>query len=73
MACDYCNGFSVLVRCSHRLSSKGNFYPGISAGIDDGELWIESIADTYEPSFMSEYIKINFCPMCGDRLSEDNI
>lgn len=73
MSCEYCEKGALLVSASSWHSSKGDFYPGISVGIDGDELWIEATPDTYEPGYMEEYIKINFCPMCGTRLSEENL
>ena len=69
--CDYCkdNG-RLLIHGRSNYSIKGDFYPGIDIGIDPGDntLFVESVADVYEPNFTEESIKINYCPMCGREL-----
>lgn len=68
MACIYCEGNSNLISRSERLSLKSDFYPGIDVGIDGNELFVEGSADTYEPNYIEESIRIKFCPMCGRQL-----
>ena len=75
MACKYCDWFSddheELVNTRTKLSKKTDKYPGIYACIDrEANLYIEAVADTYEPSYLEHSIKINFCPMCGRELRE---
>lgn len=70
MYCKYCEGDHTLIDATTELSMKGDFYPGITVGVDNDELWISSISDTYEPSFQEASIKIKFCPMCGRKLTE---
>lgn len=71
MACEYCRGDKWLSECDDKFSYKGDFYPGIDIFIDDdGVLDITVVPDTYEPCYMEKRIKINFCPMCGQKLSE---
>ncbi len=71
MSCIYCNGGRALIDRSSRLSLKGDFWPGICVSLAGNELWVESVADTYEPNYMEETVKINFCPMCGEKLLRD--
>ena len=70
MSCVYCCGDRNLIECVDRLSTKGDFHPGIIASIYENTITIQAVADTYEPNFMEEDIKINFCPMCGKDLTE---
>lgn len=70
MACDFCKGDKLLMSRNEHLSYKGDFYAGIEACIDGDILSIDAVADTYEPNFTEEEIKINFCPMCGQKLSD---
>lgn len=69
MACEYCKGDKGLIEREHgNMSLKGDFYAGIDAYIDEGILSVDSVADVYEPNFTEVEIKINFCPMCGEKL-----
>lgn len=69
--CDYCRYDVPILDTGIDLSRKGDFYPGITVGIEDGKLWVISTADTYEPSYQEESVKINFCPMCGRELEKE--
>lgn len=70
--CVYCCGDRYLIdRFENKLSMKLDAYPGISAFIDGSRLEIESVADTYEPSYEEVGIPINYCPMCGDSLNKE--
>ena len=71
--CEFCrnDGWSEnenLINPSSHLSSKGDFYSGFTVYVDGDSLSIRAVADTYEPSYMEDEIKINFCPMCGRKL-----
>lgn len=68
MSCIYCKEDYALINTTSKMSTKGDFYPGIVAGIDNRELYFASDADTYEPSHLEAFCKINFCPMCGCKL-----
>ena len=68
MSCIYCAGEIPILDTTTTLSKKGFFYPGITVGVEDGELWVTAVPDTYEPGYLEEDIKINFCPMCGEKL-----
>ena len=73
--CEYCQGWDAieLINTMNTISYKTEKYPGIRIEIDvDGTMNIYSVADTYEPSFMEETLKINFCPMCGRDLREES-
>ena len=48
----------------------GHFHPGIIVGVEDDELWVTAAPDTYEPGYMEAEVKINFCPMCGEKLKK---
>lgn len=72
MACKYCDWWCKehdhedLINTRTKLSKKGEWYPGITATINElGYLTIEAVADTYEPGYLDHVIEINFCPMCG--------
>lgn len=68
--CKYCSGEKSL-RCTRgRLSSKGDFAPGIEVFVERGMLYITAVADVYEPNYMEEEIEINYCPKCGRDLKE---
>lgn len=66
--CNYCSGEVPLCETSEKLSSKGDFYPGISAEIDGKTLCIIATADVYEPNYLDADISINYCPICGRKL-----
>lgn len=68
MSCEYCRGTRTLIEQRDKLSRKGDFYPGLEVGVEDGELWVIAIPDTYEPGYLEDSVKIKFCPMCGERL-----
>lgn len=69
MGCCYCNSNESLIERDDHFSSKRDFYPGIDVFISDDLLCIEAVPDSYEPIFMEREVKINFCPMCGEKLS----
>jgi hypothetical protein len=68
LACKYCRDKRCVIEQCDRMSLKGNFYPGIVMGISHNELWVSSVSDTYEPDVQETSVKINFCPMCGEKL-----
>lgn len=68
--CPYCSGEKLLVSRSTKLSLKGDFFPGMDIWVEGDRLEVEVAPDTYEPGFMEESIKINFCPICGRKLVE---
>ena len=72
MVCDYCNPDIELplIETATKLSKKGDFYPGITVGVYNDELWVVAEADTYEPGCLEADVKIKFCPMCGRKLEE---
>lgn len=72
--CEYCrHGYQndYLINSATKMSKKRDFYPGIEVCIEDGVLWVIASPDTYEPGFQEEFVKINFCPMCGRDLMEE--
>lgn len=72
--CNYCQrGYQndYLINTATKMSKKRDFYPGIEMVIEDGVLWVNAIPDTYEPSYQEEFVKINFCPMCGRELEKE--
>lgn len=72
--CNYCqHGYQndYLINTATEMSKKSDFYPGISAGIEDSNLWVISTADTYEPSYQEVSVPIKFCPMCGRELEKE--
>ena len=74
MGCIYCTyGGKLLVWGRNKLSKKGDFYPGVDIGVDPEKnvLFVEAVADVYEPSFVEAAIEISFCPMCGRYLKEE--
>lgn len=68
MSCPYCTESKHLLERSEHMSFKGDFFPGIDVFIDNSIVYIEVAPDTYEPSFMEREFKINYCPMCGEKL-----
>ena len=79
--CKYCEysydeGMDVtsLIDTRTEYSSKGDFYPGVTVWIDpdDHTLNVDAVGDTYEPNYIAASVKINFCPMCGEKLNKDN-
>ena len=67
--CVYCSCDRRLIERSNKLSDKGVFYPGLDVYIDRGVLYIEGCADVHEPNYIEEEVRINFCPMCGEKLA----
>ena len=67
-SCPYCRGEKTLISRSSKLSLKRDFYPGIELWVEADRIYIEAAPDTYEPSFMEDEVKINFCPICGREL-----
>jgi hypothetical protein len=72
MACEYCSDYAPrpLINRGNRMSLKRDIYPGISITIEDSELYISAVPDTYEPGYLEAEVKINFCPMCGRKFEE---
>ena len=69
--CNYCMGdCAPILDTISGVSKKGHFYPGVTVGVEDGDLWIIAVPDTYEPGYMEESVKIKFCPMCGRKLED---
>lgn len=69
--CEYCSGRLLLFERDRQLSRKSDFYPGLDISIYGDSLCIEGCADTYEPNYIEIGVKINFCPMCGEKLTEE--
>lgn len=77
MACRYCKGYDEysfpnrkdLMSFDEKLSLKGDFWPGIKLTIEGDVLRAQAVADVYEPSYIERTTKINFCPMCGRKLT----
>ena len=65
------NGFKHLHKINNKISSKGDFYPGIIAFVENNRLEIEAIPDTYENAYLEASVEINYCPMCGRKLEEE--
>ncbi len=68
--CDYCAGIKYILDTQTTMSYKGDFFPGVHILIDDDELCVDAVADVYEPHYIEEKTKINYCPMCGRKLKE---
>lgn len=71
MSCEYCKDDYTLIDTATKISRKSDCWPGITVGVENGELWVSAIADTYEPSCQEAFCKINFCPMCGEKLNKE--
>lgn len=71
MSCKYCNRTESIVCSRTQISCKGAHLPGIDVFIDDDEMSIIAVSDTYEPSYQEECVNINFCPMCGEKLKKE--
>ena len=71
--CEYCREWDSkdLINTMTKMSYKRDNYPGICVRVDGNELEVASLADTYEPSWQDVTIKINFCPICGRDLREE--
>lgn len=50
MSCDYCNGKKSLIERDQVFSKFGDGYLGIGVDIDGATLYVESVADVYEPN-----------------------
>ena len=71
MSCDYCNGKKCIIDTRTIMSNKGDYYPGISVSLDmPGELCVDALPDTYEPSYLDASVFINYCPMCGEKFKK---
>lgn len=71
MSCKFCDGSAMLLEREMKLMSyKSDIYPGMDVYIDEDTLYIEVTPDTYEPSYIESKCKINFCPMCGRKLTD---
>ena len=70
MACNYCKGDKYLSE-RDQFSNKGEFFFGVDSYAENGFLYLECVADTYEPNYQEIKIKINFCPMCGEKFEKD--
>lgn len=70
MACEYCRDKLTKEILHDRtcVSLKGAKFPGIEVFIDEDELTVIAVADTYEPNYQEVVVQINFCPMCGREL-----
>lgn len=66
--CKYCDDDGELMYHKWETTYKGS--KGRSVGVVLGELCIDASADTFEPNYIEESIKINFCPMCGKKFPE---
>ena len=70
--CKYCNNTGeMLFDTRTKLSSKGDFYPGIEVYVEDNKLEIAAVPDVYEPGYEEATIEINYCPMCGRSLKDE--
>lgn len=73
MACDYCKGIKNLhsydIGKKEIKNTEYNESVGIEVYIDANELIIDCVANTFEPNFTDAEILINFCPMCGQKLT----
>ena len=67
--CKYCDDDGELIYHKWENTHKGS--KGMSVGVVFDELCIDASADTYEPNYIEEVIKINYCPMCGRNLKEE--
>lgn len=75
MMCKFCEpyyGQDKILFNNRVLSNKTQAYVGVQACVDDNELNILAVADTYEPGVVEAKIKINYCPMCGTKLPVDD-
>lgn len=68
VSCRYCRDEEYIIEQCDRMSLKRDIYPGITVGITGNELWVSSVSDTYEPDYRGGSVKINFCPICGEKL-----
>lgn len=71
--CKYCEEHEYICDTRTKRSKKGEFIPGIEIDITNNELYVLAVADTYEPGVVDQTIKINYCPMCGRKLSDEQV
>lgn len=71
MDCKICNGEEALMVREKRSKKKDYGYIGFDISVEDGTLLVAAVPDTYEPAYMDTEIKINYCPICGKRLSRE--
>lgn len=75
MDCKYCAEYcgedsKEDIYNDRKLSHKRNqIYVGTQIYIEDNNLHLFAVADTYEPGFIEAKAPINFCPMCGRKLT----
>lgn len=77
MSCKYCTEWPSVDLFNNRdkLGKKSSDYPGVMVTVDSNErkMYVGASADVYEPNWVEAEFPINFCPMCGDRLGEENL
>ena len=73
--CKYCEGWPTehLYNTRTDVGKKSGGYPGLEVYIDipSNVMWIGGHADVYEPNFIEAEIEINYCPMCGRKLNDE--
>lgn len=67
MGCKYCNNDVVLL---NSYIFDGVYPASYDVYIKDSQLILSDVYDKYEG--IDSEIKINYCPMCGIRLSDEN-
>lgn len=68
--CKYCDDNECEeIYSDIKLGSKKDCNVGIDIYIQQNNLYVESSADTYEPSYNEAKVEINYCPMCGRKLN----
>lgn len=71
--CKYCDDNNdVYLHDDCKYSLKADCETGIVAYVFQNKLYINSCADTHEPSYMEADVEINYCPMCGRKLVIEN-
>lgn len=69
--CIYCNEPYKDIICYEDIRNYDqNEWIFVGLG-NNGELSVSAHAGTYEPNYLEAYRKINYCPMCGRKLNED--
>ena len=70
MSCSVCKGEKYLYNSQTKYSYKGDFMPGVTINVENGKLYIDAIADTYEPNYIEIETDIFYCPVCGEKFAK---
>lgn len=66
--CEYCQGDKFIID-GRKYDYRFDTCAGIDVHVEDGMLMVESVK--MQGSYQEKETKINYCPMCGRKLTED--